>query len=228
VAGLSEDANRKVPTLNSEFQTRGTPLDSTIQRFNGSTIPVAFTLVELLVVLAVIGILAALILPALGRAKESGKATACLSNLHQCGIALQLYVQDNNNRMPIMRDKSLTTMTNELPGPDEVLSSQLGSTNVLRCICDAWPADKPKLFPQGSATFFEQTGSSYSWNSLLNGQNADHLTAMGLNFNPHEIPVMFDKDKFHIARGPAKAQNWLYADGHIKNLLAIEGTVQTR
>jgi hypothetical protein len=37
---------------------------------------------------------------------------------------------------------------------------------------------------------------------------------------------MFDKDKFHLARGLVKAQNWLYADGHIKNLLAIEGTIQ--
>jgi type II secretory pathway pseudopilin PulG len=180
-----------------------------------------------LVVLAVIGILAALLLPALGRAKESGKATACLSNLRQCGISLQLYVQDSQNKLPFMRDKSLTTLTNELPGPEQVLSSQLGNTNVLRCISDFWPSDTPKLFPNGSATFFEQTGSSYSWNSLLNGEDADHLTAFGLNFNPHEIPLMFDKDKFHIARGPAKAQNWLYADGHIKNLLAIEGTVQT-
>jgi prepilin-type N-terminal cleavage/methylation domain-containing protein len=186
----------------------------------------AFTLVELLVVLGIIAVLAALLLPGLSRGKESGKATACLSNLRQCGIALQLYVQDNQNKLPEMRDKSLDTVTNELPGPEEVLSSQLGNTNVLRCISDAWPGDKPKLFPNGSATFFEQTGTSYSWNSLLNGQDAEHLTAFGLNFNPHEIPLMFDKDKFHLARGPVKAQNWLYADGHIKNLLAIEGSIQ--
>jgi hypothetical protein len=36
---------------------------------------------------------------------------------------------------------------------------------------------------------------------------------------------MFDKEKFHIARGEAKAQNYLYADGHIKNLLTIEGGI---
>ena len=36
--------------------------------------------------------------------------------------------------------------------------------------------------------------------------------------------MVFDKDQFHKARGPAKAVNYLYADGHIKNLLAIAGS----
>jgi prepilin-type processing-associated H-X9-DG protein len=152
------------------------------------------------------------LLPAVSRAKEYGRATACLSNLHQAGIALQLYVQDNNNRLPVMRDRSLTT-TNELPTPDLVLSNYLGNVKVLRC-----PSDAQQLF--------ESTGSSYSWNNLLNGEDAEHLSALGLNFNPHQIPLMYDKEKFHAARGPAKGQNFLYADGHLKNLLALEGTIQ--
>ncbi len=172
----------------------------------------AFTLIELLVVIAVVAILAALLFPVLGRAKESGRATACLSNLRQAGIALQLYVQENNNRLPFMRDRSLTT-TNELPSPDTVLATQLGNTNVLKC-----PSDKQGLY--------ESTGSSYSWNNLLNGQDAEHLSVMGLNFDPHQIPLMFDKEKFHIARGEKKAQNFLYADGHIRNLLVLEGTIR--
>ena len=73
-------------------------------------------------VIAVLAILAGLLLPALSRAKESGRATACLSNLRQIGLALQLYVQDNNNRLPFMRDKSLTTHQ-LLPAPDLVLSN---------------------------------------------------------------------------------------------------------
>src|SRR5690349_6135250 len=95
----------------------------------------AFTLVELLVVIALIATLAGLLLPALGRAKESGRGAACLSNLHQIGLALQLYVSDNNNRLPTMRDKSLTT-TNELPSPDLVLSNYVGNIQVMRCPSD--------------------------------------------------------------------------------------------
>ena len=184
----------------------------------GHSIPrrlaLAFTLIELLVVIAIIAILAAMLMPAIARVKEAGKATACLSNLRQIGIGIQLYVQDNNNRLPFMRDQSQTS-TNELPGPDVVLSNHVGNVRVMRC-----PSDKEQLF--------EKTGCSYSWNSLLNGQNADHLTVFNLEFDPHQIPLMFDKEKFHLARGENKAQNFLYADGHIKNLLAIEGTIQRK
>jgi prepilin-type N-terminal cleavage/methylation domain-containing protein len=185
----------------------------------------AFTLVELLVVIAIIALLAALLLPALGRAKEAGRGAACLGNLRQMGVALQIYIQENNNRLPFMRDQSLTG-TNDLPGPDLVLSHHLGNLNVLKCPSDQWKSGQSKPFPEKGATWFEQTGSSYSWNSLLNGEDAEHLQAFGLKFEPHEIPLMFDKEKFHLARGDVKAQNWLYGDSHIKNLLAIEGTIQ--
>ena len=47
-----------------------------------------------------------------------------------------------------------------------------------------------------------------------------------MNFDPHQMPLMYDKEKFHSARGLGKEQNFLYADVHIKNLLAIEGTIQ--
>ena len=177
--------------------------------------PPAFTLVELLVALAIIALLAALLLPALGRAKEAARATVCLGNLHQIGLALQVYVQDNHNQMPVIYD------ANPAAGPaatntiNQVLLAQLGNTNVLRC-----PSDLP---PAGASSLFESTGSSYSWNFFLNGEDADHLVVLTLPFAPQEVPIVFDKEQFHKARGANQAVNYLYADGHIKNLLAIAG-----
>jgi len=61
---------------------------------------VAFTLIELLVVIAVIALLMAVLLPALGRARESAKRAVCSSQVRQVGIAIMAYASDSTNRMP--------------------------------------------------------------------------------------------------------------------------------
>src|SRR5882724_7801210 len=173
----------------------------------------AFTLLELLITIFIIGILAALLLPTLGRSKASARDSACLNNLHQIGIALQVYVDENENRLPTMFDSPIegeAGVTNALlPSAGKVLLPFLTTSNLLRC-----PSDNRNLFVQ--------TGSSYAWNTVLNGQDADHLTWLGSSFEAHQIPVFFDKDAFHKEKGEGRAVNYLYADGHIKNLLTID------
>ena len=55
---------------------------------------------ELLVVISIVAVLAALLLPTLARAKDAGRKAVCISNLRQIGIALQSYAEDNDDRLP--------------------------------------------------------------------------------------------------------------------------------
>jgi len=68
----------------------------------GATPRGGFTLIELLVVIAIIAILAAILFPVFARAREKARQSSCLSNIKQIGLAFQQYVQDYDQRWPIM------------------------------------------------------------------------------------------------------------------------------
>jgi prepilin-type N-terminal cleavage/methylation domain-containing protein/prepilin-type processing-associated H-X9-DG protein len=65
-----------------------------------------FTLVELLVVIGIIALLISILLPTLGRVRQSSQTTACLSNLRQIGIAYRLYAESNRDLMPYILNRS--------------------------------------------------------------------------------------------------------------------------
>jgi len=69
----------------------------------------AFTLVEVLIVLAIITLLAALLFPVFGRVRDAGRRTSCASNLRQLGMALSQYAQDNRSFYPALNSNSHST-----------------------------------------------------------------------------------------------------------------------
>ncbi len=80
----------------------------------------AFTLVELLVVIAIIALLAGLLIPTLGRAKESGRATICANNVRQFGLACTMYSQDFNGKIPTFLNWLFSTQK-----PGDITSGRL-------------------------------------------------------------------------------------------------------
>ena len=168
-----------------------------------------FTLVELLVVIAILAVLASLLLPGLARGKRSALGVACLNNLHQIGLALDMYVQENNDRLPSCAE--LPSVNTNLPSLMVVLGPYLKTKAVFKC-----PEDRT-LFPA------EQT--SYEWNMYLNGASYGHPedwsaatkavvdTIFGGRIN---TPLCADAEAFHPGGGVWTGKNALYFEGRVQ------------
>ena len=158
----------------------------------------AFTLAELLVVIAIVAILAGLAFPAYQRVIESGRATACTSNLRQLGVALSLYLGENNNTMPTLKT-ARASLADDVPVIDNTLDKYVSAKGVFAC-----PADK--------GGFATKTGTSYLWNVTLNGQALASLNFFGVVQDLSRIPILTDQEGFHPYTD--NKVNVLYADGH--------------
>jgi len=117
---------------------------------NGPATQRGFTLIELLVVIAIIAILAGMLLPALSKAKESGRRIACVNNLRQLGIALTMYTGENEGfqpprQLPNAWPTALLGSIGVAPAaPPSFAPSLVGLT---ASSASATPVDAPRVFP---------------------------------------------------------------------------------
>ncbi len=97
-----------------------------------------FTLIELLVVIAIIAILASILLPVFAQARETARATACLSNARQLAMSVGMYTQDFDETFPMV-----TNYAAPVNAPDRIWAGQVvsyvKSTHLMRCPSDPAP-----------------------------------------------------------------------------------------
>jgi prepilin-type N-terminal cleavage/methylation domain-containing protein/prepilin-type processing-associated H-X9-DG protein len=174
----------------------------------------AFTLIEMLVVIAIIAILAAIITPGLSNARQKADTAKCMNNLKQLGFAVKSYLLEHDNRFGTAsaRDRYGEIATNYLPYLENEYS-------LLRC--PAQKADLSTIFPNNVG--IPNSGSkwiSYEFNTAM----IDEASLMGKRFVPSFITQpMACAYAYDFPFNPADAayhphkngMNVLYLDWHV-------------
>src|SRR2546427_4191845 len=122
----------------------------------------AFTLIELLVVIAIIAIMAAILFPVFAQAREKARATQCLSNMKQLGMALMQYVQDYDETYPYYAGP-VTAQRPELY-IWSIFQPYVKNGQVLRCPSDPTPLERDPRRPGDWAPSFV-AGPNQHWNA---------------------------------------------------------------
>jgi prepilin-type N-terminal cleavage/methylation domain-containing protein/prepilin-type processing-associated H-X9-DG protein len=182
----------------------------------------AFTLIELLVVIAIVAVLASLAYAGAGSMIGKGHATKCLSNMRQIGAAMQMFVGDNDGRLP--GTSHGVSWTNSL-------GAYLGTNFIGKC--PAVPEHRARV--------------SYGWNDSLADSKGQGIKAAvcrtpSLTMASAELATNQSSEHFHFAggRGGAarvttnqfkasvnvevhnRSANYLFVDGHAENLAWTE------
>lgn len=186
-----------------------------------------FTLIELLAVIAIIAVLAALLLPALSRAKESARATQCLSQMRQLGLALRLYADDHADTFP--RSMHSAAVFGELPWGRSIAphlaSTTTAWTNLLNSVYHCPTDQRVRSWSYGQNVYYElgqdddYFGKPQTWRRTLNVQRPSatilHAENAGMadHIMPHYWVNLADTEDVAATRH-AGAANYNFADGH--------------